>query len=49
MPGGYAVNITAMFHDAFGKSAVETRCLFFAARHVVAVHEETESIEIGSS
>ncbi len=37
MPGGYAVNITSLFSDAFGRRAVETRCLFFRFREIQRV------------
>src|SRR5436305_4395162 len=28
----YGVEITGLFYDAFGKSKVETRCVYFSAR-----------------
>lgn len=49
MLDGFWINITTTFHDAFGKAAVGTRCMFFRAKHVAPALDQTESIEIGSA
>ena len=49
MLDGYWISITTIFQDAFGKSSLATRGLFFRARDVAPAVDETELIQIGAS